>query len=201
MRKREGDKNVMTLVKSLAGRVLIALSMSLCMAAPSFAEGEGDKESILKAALLYNFTKFVTWPERSEEEGSTDTLVVCVLGGQEIQQAMKSIEGQMVEARSIVVQQILDPENLPWCDVAYFAKTEDAPLEASIDYPRSDKPILTVSDHPGFALAGGVIEIIREDNKLAFDVNLTSARYKSLPLSSRLLSLARNIYDEVVTVE
>jgi hypothetical protein len=52
------------------------------------------------------------------------------------------------------------------------------------------KPILTVSELPGFAESGGMIELYQMDDRIRFKVNLQSIREAGLELSSSLLKLA-----------
>ena len=55
--------------------------------------------------------------------------------------------------------------------------------------------MLTVSDMEGFAEAGGVIGLMKTDEKIRFEINLLAAKEAGLVISSRLLSLALAIYD------
>jgi hypothetical protein len=53
----------------------------------------------------------------------------------------------------------------------------------------ADKPVLTVSDIPNFAIAGGMIELSVVAGKLSFSVNRKVAESVGLSLSSKLLQL------------
>lgn len=50
--------------------------------------------------------------------------------------------------------------------------------------------VLTVSDAPGFAAAGGIIELFAEGNKVRFTINMEAASAAGLAISSRLAQLA-----------
>jgi hypothetical protein len=52
-------------------------------------------------------------------------------------------------------------------------------------------PVLTIGETPGFARNGGIINLILEDNKVRFEVNVAAAKEAELNISSRLLALAR----------
>ena len=58
------------------------------------------------------------------------------------------------------------------------------------------KPILTVSDLPDFALAGGMIGLKIVDNHVRFDINARIARKVGLQLSAQLLRLADLVVGE-----
>jgi len=52
---------------------------------------------------------------------------------------------------------------------------------------------LTIGETPGFARRGCIINLIVEENKARFEVNLDAAKPSDLNISSRLLALARII--------
>ncbi len=50
---------------------------------------------------------------------------------------------------------------------------------------------LTVGEATGFAQRGGIINLMREENRLRFEVNVTAAAQTRLKISSKLLALAK----------
>jgi hypothetical protein len=52
-------------------------------------------------------------------------------------------------------------------------------------------PVLTIGETPGFATSGGMINLVLEDNRVRFEVNVKAAKEADLNISSRLLALAR----------
>jgi hypothetical protein len=50
---------------------------------------------------------------------------------------------------------------------------------------------LTVGEANGFAQRGGIINLMREENRLRFEVNVTAAAQTRLKISSKLLVLAK----------
>jgi len=53
----------------------------------------------------------------------------------------------------------------------------------------ADHPVLTISDIPGFASQGGMIEIKYHNKKLTFVVNLQAVKRAGLYISAQLLQL------------
>ena len=53
--------------------------------------------------------------------------------------------------------------------------------------------ILTISDMRDFARLGGMISLLVVDNRIIFDLNLSTANKASISFSSHLLKLARDI--------
>jgi hypothetical protein len=58
------------------------------------------------------------------------------------------------------------------------------------------QPVLTVADMPGFAQAGGILDLITIDDRLRFNVNTTAAERAGLKLSAKLLRLAATVIEE-----
>jgi hypothetical protein len=52
-------------------------------------------------------------------------------------------------------------------------------------------PVLTVSDSEDFAELGGVVQLVREDRKMRFDINVAAAEQAGLRIQAQLLKLAR----------
>jgi hypothetical protein len=50
--------------------------------------------------------------------------------------------------------------------------------------------VLSVSSHPEFLEAGGMINLLRDGKRITFEVNLSSAQQAGLALSAKLLRLA-----------
>jgi hypothetical protein len=57
--------------------------------------------------------------------------------------------------------------------------------------------VLTLSDDPSFAHQGGIAHFYVQDDRLRFAINLEAARRAQLKLSSRLLTMATLINDQI----
>ena len=78
--------------------------------------------------------------------------------------------------------------------MVFLGQTGADSLKASLSQSRAAH-VLTVSDQPDFAASGGMIGMIRLDNRLQFEINVGAAREAGLRVSSNLLRLARSIYE------
>jgi hypothetical protein len=52
-----------------------------------------------------------------------------------------------------------------------------------------------IGEIAGFAKRGGIINLVLEDNKVHFEVNVEAAKEADLTISSRLLALARIVQE------
>ena len=155
---------------------------------PAHAEPRGSEESLVKAAFIFNFAKFVEWPPNSFADGDSP-LVLCVLGEDPIQSALASVAGKMIGAHPLVVKPAASVENTAACHMLFIAgakRGDFAPILNSLDR----RPVLTIGDSEGFAREGVIINLVKARGKIRFEINLEAANRSGLNISSKLLKLA-----------
>ncbi|OAJ69868.1 hypothetical protein A7976_11835 [Methylobacillus sp. MM3] len=143
----------------------------------------------LKAAYLYNFALFTTWPQDRMEEKDAP-LVFCVFAQDEQAASIAGLQTRKIRDRGILVRQIEMPEDGRGCHVLFFGAKSTEAIPGILEIVR-DTGTLTVTDVPDPIRKEAVISMAIENGRLAFDVNLLNARRARLILSSKLLKLAR----------
>lgn len=164
---------------------LIALLAALGLATVNVRADEVQRrEDQFKAAYLFNFVKFVEWPPGV----AVDTLTVCFLGGKGVHEALASgLDAKRAGQRKLVARQLEPSTTVDSCAVLYAdAASVDHSLAATL-------PVLTVSDAPGFATRGGMIELFTENHRLRFVINVAHVNQAGLRISSDLLKLAASV--------
>ena len=147
----------------------------------------------LKAAFLFNFAKFTTWPAGAVAPAAQ--LVACVAGDNRVADALEEqTRSQQVDGHSLVVQRIKAETTLGGCHVLYWSAANDA-RQDDLLHAAFKRPILTVSDSVEFAEHGGIAGFFVEAGKMRFDVNPAAADRAQLRISSKLLSLAKIVKD------
>lgn len=171
-------------------RFLIPFFSVLCglLCALSVMALEQD-EADVKAAFIYNFTKFVEWP--AETRGP---LQVCLLGEPDrLLTALMSLEGKQSHGSSIHVLNVNhDTGSLDGCRVIVVGASETGRL-AAILASAQKHPALTVSEIEHFADAGGMIGLVVDNARVQFEINAQAAQRANLKLSAQLLKLARKV--------
>lgn len=148
-----------------------------------------DAESRLKVAFLFNFAKFVTWPE---PEFSTQlSIMMCISGESGLGDALNALKGKTAQGREVVVKRDVKLEQIPYCHIVYVSSSEKPRISKILT--EAGKGVLTVSDLPAFTDAGGIIGLTVSDNKVGFDVNLEAAQQADLKISAQLLKVARGV--------
>jgi hypothetical protein len=162
--------------------------LALAFISCTFAADQPTEYQV-KAAYLFNFTKFVKWPQQPGAE----TFNVCVLGTDPFGKALDStIEGEAIEGKKVVVQRIKTAKEATGCKVAFLSMSERK-NDGTILRELLHSGILTVSDIPGFIGHGGMIGFVRAGDRIRFEVNLAAAESAQLTVSSELLKVATRV--------
>lgn len=172
------------------GRAGLAAAILLWSAGQPVHAQQSATEQDVKAAYLYNFTKFVTWP--SDAPRDTQPFRICVVADPQSTEAVeRMMRGETVGGRPLQTVAPKSREEAASCQVLFVSKTardKGAPLLAAV----RNLPVLTVSDADGFASRDGAIQFVLESGRLKFDINPENAR-GGLSISSRLLRVARKV--------
>ena len=180
---------------SLLAEVVIMFCVSL-----SIAASEPYPEHEIKAAFLFNFMKFTEWPEYRMQD-SNEPMSVYVVGDYPECKTFKDIRKKSINGRPIEVrifksyEKIEDPNILKLCHVLFICKSEKKNVNAIINTVK-DSGVLTVGMFKGFLEADGMINFVRHEQKIRFEVNLKATRDSGLKLRSKLLKLAKRIINE-----
>ncbi|MGI2175437.1 YfiR family protein [Shewanella ulleungensis] len=143
----------------------------------------------LKAAFTYNFAKFTQWPQTRIEQPSA--WKICFYGNQ-YRDSFKALENKKIATQNISAIQLSDTSQIDQCDVI-FIDSASRELTRRIFLAVDSKSILTVSDISGFAAQGGMIEIVEQDKRLFFKVNMQALEQSGLNISSQVLKLALEV--------
>lgn len=161
------------------------LLLSLCAPRPLCATPSPDK---LKVAYVFNFLKFITWPD---ETALSAPLQLCLVNTNDsLLQAFAELDGQQVNGRAIRIKSLSKTTEVSECHV-YYLRQGGAPV-ALKNLVETNPNLLTIGDAENFVSSGGMIGLIEEGNRMQFDINLTLLEQVEFRLSAQLLKLARN---------
>jgi hypothetical protein len=157
---------------------------------PAIAQSiEASPESALKAAFLYNFARFVSWPDTTWAHPD-DPFVFGLLGADPLTMALvESIKEREVQGRPLTVRRVSGAADLVGCHVVFVGNADRRMLSLVME-TAGRQPILTVGESRDFARQGGMITFILKGNKLGFEINRPAADLAGLRISSKLLKLA-----------
>jgi YfiR/HmsC-like len=177
-----------------AGALFILIAGAPVISTPrAAAQSEALAEYQVKAAFLFNFAKFVEWPESAFADGRAP-IVFGVVGENPFGADLSNIvRGQQIKGRPIRVGSFKFGDDLRGCHVLFVSASERTHLPQILSSLRG-ADALTVSDIDGFAVAGGVMQFVTEENRVRFLVNLEAVARTNLRINSKLLALAQVIH-------
>jgi len=145
-------------------------------------------EEVVKCAFLYNFAKFVKWPDQAFES-PTSPINVGFVGGASFSNTFReAVKGRNTAGRDFVVKTLVGVSGIQDCQIVFIGDETQMGL---VIQELSGKPVLIVGEAEGLLDAGGAIRLFKENGKIAFDINIAAAKAADLQLDSRLLSLAK----------
>lgn len=165
-------------IAAVAGGVLAIL--------PARAIASADPNAAIKAAIIYNFTRFSTWgPNRFS--GPASPVVICIDAGNPLAPELQKLEGKPVGSRRLAVRRSSAVDAACHAAVLSPGKSSAADIAAA-----TRMGVLTIGDSPGFAKSGA-IGLVTVGRQVRFEVNNRTASDSGVELSSKLLRLAVSI--------
>lgn len=174
-----------------AAGLLAGWLAATCLAGVAVPARGQTGEYDVKAAFLFNFTKFVEWPPAAFADAD-QPLSLCVLGRDPFGGILDDmVRGESVGGRRLVVRRLERNADLRPCHVLFVAGSEGA-RAARILAPLKDGHVLTVGESTGFLEAGGLLRFVLVETRVRFEINRQAIDRSPLMLSSKLLRLAIN---------
>ena len=153
------------------------------------ANGKQKSVHTVMAAFIYNFTKFVVWPDTVFE---TDSFKIGIIGIAELyEEVTKTVEGKSINNKQIVIEKLDEKDDLSDFSILFISDSDEERMKELL-HSVKDMPVLTISDLKGFTKEGGIIEFFIEGRKIRFDINNEAAVKSGLKISSKLLRLAKD---------
>lgn len=146
-------------------------------------------EYAVKAALLYKFLRYLTWPEEGlPEEG--EAIRIGVLGKDPFGTILdETVAGKTLLGHPLEVARGKSIKELGACSVVFIAASEKNRIAELLD-ELAKRPVLAVGDSEGFAEQGVMINLVLRDNKVKFQINYGAAREAGIEIDAQLLRLA-----------
>jgi hypothetical protein len=173
--------------------VSILVLLMFCSPDLITAQTNTQSEYKVKAIFLYNFTRFIDWPNNafaSNEEPFKIGIVGTDPFGVYLEE---TVRGEKVSGRSIVVERYKNMKEIKNCHMLYINVTNQRDIK-NIVTSVGEKKTLTISENPEFVKWGGMIRIYSDDNKIRIQINDAAARKAGIKISAKLLNVAEVYY-------
>ena len=175
-----GIFNALLNISLFFNRLLIAMVIA------GQVQAEPVSDAVVKTAFLYNFFKFIDWPEAVTRQNYYN---LCTTDNDQLGDSLLVLENKTIGGKSIVIRRSISGKDLKSCHMVFIG-SENA--EAIIRNLKG-LPVVTVSEKLNFIDQGGMIGLVPGDNRLSFEVNLDAINTEGIYISSQLLKLAKRI--------
>lgn len=153
---------------------------------------DADIEYKVKAGYLYNFTKFITWPEDKSE-----TFNLCIVGEDPFGDLIDPIEQRSAFGRPIKLFRFNSLNKGQRCHILFISASikDNLLLKGMLVIHDVDKS-LSVGESDGFATQGGMIGFVNRQGKIKLQINLKTLQRSDLKISAKLLEVAELVGDD-----
>ncbi len=175
---------------TLAILLLLGLARPVETRPVETAETPRASEYQVKAAFLYNFAKFVHWPD---EHALGPAFIVGILGDDPFGGILEStFTGKTILERKVEVRRISALEAAGKVQILFIGSSE-RPRLPEILKALEGTSVLTVGEMDGFSDRGGMITFKLKNDLVRFDINLDQVERARLKMSSQLIRLALRV--------
>jgi hypothetical protein len=176
-------------------RFALLLVLLQCLSSVPAAQGAEDEDplSALKVAFIYNFTRFIRWPQAPAGR----PFVIGVIGDPVMEGYLRvlELEGKRVEGRPIEIRAYATPEAIASSEILFVGAGAGDQLGPILGRT-AGRPTLLVGDRPGDAERGLAIElfrkpdIFRKTERLRLRINPAALKDRGLKVSAQLYDVA-----------
>jgi hypothetical protein len=162
----------------------------LIMVPGAAAQDSVPLEYEVKAAFLFNFGKFVSWPTTGFV-GTNAPMVIGVLGGNPFKDDLKNmIAGKSINGHPLVVRLLAAPDAGRNCQILFICRAAQKDATAILASLHGANVLTVTENLPHFASSGFAINLVMAADTIRFEINNPAAEQAGLTISSKLRSLA-----------
>jgi uncharacterized protein DUF4154 len=157
----------------------------------AYAAESETLEIKLKVAYIYNFLRFVEWPDNDELTND-----ICVYGIKEnYRGSFNSMASLSKKSQKLKVKLFSVTDNfnsLKSCQIIFITDKANYKSKEILKYTDNNNS-LTIGESSDFIQQGGMINFIRVRDKVKFEINDDAAKSAGLKISSKVLRIAERL--------
>lgn len=147
-----------------------------------------SQQSKFKAIIMYNFTKYIEWPNISNNE-----FIISVLDNEELSDELKNIaKVKGVGTNKLIIKDILSIDEVSHCQIVYIPQNKYKEL-ANCIAKSGNQNVLIVTEMDNGCKNGAGINFITNEGKISFEINKNNITKRKLILSGQLLLLGKEV--------
>lgn len=153
---------------------------------------EKDAEAMIKACYIYNFAKYVDWPDDYKK----GNFIISVMGNSNLhQELVKRYNTKQIGSQQIEVRKISKTVNISKCNVLFVGK-DACDILHNVSKALVDKPVLIIGDCEDALIKGAAIDFVFFEKQWKYTLNTSNATNRNLFVGSTLKSLALKVETE-----
>jgi len=162
-------------------KILVA---ALLISGSAFSQDRPMHE--VHSMMVYNFTKYVQWPDHS----ATGEFIIGVVGNTDIFNTLNGwYGGKPRGSKTYIIKKFNSAAEVTDCHVLYIDKSKSGEFDNVNDKVKG-KGTLIITDKSGLGEKGSSINFKLVDNKLKFELNQKAIEASNLKVSGALSSMA-----------
>lgn len=172
--------------------IFLALAAAVAMLAtliPARCGYAGELEARVKAAYIFNFTKFMEWPD-SGGSGAAEPIRICIIGNDPLRTILGELTNREVKGHPLKVVKIRDIREAGACNLLFVSRSEE-PQVARILQQLQGTRTITVSDINQFSQRGGGIGFVTDKERVKIEISQKAVRQSGVKISAKLFEIAR----------
>lgn len=162
------------------------------------AAADRAAEFNVKGVYLYNFARYIEWPDHPQLSRRTFDIGIVGDSGivyplQKLAQRRTVVDKRRGTARKISIRSYSRVEDCRTCHMLFIADTVSEADTTHLRQRFAGLPVVIVGETAGFAISGGTIEFLLLDGGVRFRLNVDDARRRRLKTDAKLLTAAHEV--------
>lgn len=172
-----------------------ACVLASMLAQPAYTEPV--EQETVEAAITLQILEFTEWPEDHKMSKPTPR----VIGVAESDNSFAAFQALLSDERFKGRYEIVNvgpetpTEDLFLCDAIFFSKPHPIEIPRLI-HKLENRPIVLIGTFEGFLEQGGLVNLIKRQRRLGFEIQLDNSRRRGIEYRAKLLRLAARIVQE-----
>ncbi len=147
------------------------------------------QQSMFKALFMFNFAKYIEWPNQSNQE----EFIIGILGNDEIIPELNKLAGaRKINNRTIVVKSVKDIKDASDANIFYIPPSKSSTIDEAKNY-FSNKPTLIICENSNACNKGAGINYTLQGGKMQYEISRHNIISHKLNVDQKLIALGIEI--------
>ena len=145
-----------------------------------------DTNAKIKAMFVYNFTKYIEWPQNYKD----GNFIIGILGNSSLFSELSTMaNSKKAGAQSFEIKNFSTTSSVSKCHMLIVSSDITVGFSDILSKVKNNSTLI-ITEKAGFAKQGAAINFVVQNNKQAFELNKANVEKYDLKVSSNLLALA-----------